>query len=75
MLILQPRTAHSLDMTHSKISIEYRIVKTVFVNVQFATFTFSSFLKINAGGARLAMGPTQPPIQWIPAVLSPGIKR
>jgi hypothetical protein len=25
--------------------------------------------------SRLALGPTQPPIQWIPGVLSPGIKQ
>jgi hypothetical protein len=24
---------------------------------------------------RLALGPTQPPIQWVPVVLSPGVKR
>jgi hypothetical protein len=25
--------------------------------------------------SRTALGPTQPPIQWVPAVLSPGVKR
>jgi hypothetical protein len=25
--------------------------------------------------SRLALGPTQPPIQWVPGVLSPGVKR
>jgi hypothetical protein len=25
--------------------------------------------------SRLAMGPTEPPIQWIPGVHSPGVKR
>jgi hypothetical protein len=25
--------------------------------------------------SRLALGPTRPPIQWVPGVLSPGIKR
>jgi hypothetical protein len=24
--------------------------------------------------ARLALGPTQPPVQWVPRVLSPGVK-
>jgi len=25
--------------------------------------------------SRPAMGPTQPPVQWVPGVLSPGVKR
>jgi hypothetical protein len=25
--------------------------------------------------SRPALGPTQPPIQWVPGVLSPGVKR
>jgi hypothetical protein len=25
--------------------------------------------------SRLALGPTQPPIHWVPGVLSPGVKR
>jgi len=25
--------------------------------------------------SRPALGPTQPPVQWVPRVLSPGIKR
>jgi hypothetical protein len=25
--------------------------------------------------SRLVLGPTQPPIQWVPGVLSPGVKR
>jgi hypothetical protein len=25
--------------------------------------------------ARSALGPTQPPVQWVPAALSPGVKR
>jgi hypothetical protein len=25
--------------------------------------------------SRLALGPTQPPIQWVPGVISPGVKR
>jgi hypothetical protein len=28
-----------------------------------------------ASVSRPALGPTQPPVQWIPAVLSPGVKR
>jgi len=24
---------------------------------------------------RLALGPTQPPVQWVPRALSPGVKR
>jgi hypothetical protein len=28
-----------------------------------------------APASRTALGPTQPPIQWVPGVLSPGVKR
>jgi hypothetical protein len=28
-----------------------------------------------APASRSALGPTQPPIQWVPVVLSPGVKR
>jgi hypothetical protein len=28
-----------------------------------------------ASVSRLALGPTQPPVQWVPRVLSPGLKR
>jgi hypothetical protein len=28
-----------------------------------------------APASRLALGPSQPPIQWVPGVLSPGVKR
>jgi hypothetical protein len=28
-----------------------------------------------ASASRLALGPTQPPVQWVPEVLSPGVKR
>jgi hypothetical protein len=32
-------------------------------------------LRIFSTSSRPAMRPTQPPIQWIPAALSPGVKR
>jgi hypothetical protein len=28
-----------------------------------------------ASASRLALEPTQPPVQWVPGVLSPGVKR
>jgi hypothetical protein len=31
--------------------------------------------RIFSTSSRPALGPTQPPIQWLPAALSPGVKR
>jgi hypothetical protein len=33
------------------------------------------FLFSVASVSRPAVGPTQPPVQWVPGVLSPGVKR
>jgi hypothetical protein len=35
----------------------------------------SIFLQVRASTSRPVLGPTQPPLQWVPVVLSPGIKR
>jgi hypothetical protein len=34
-----------------------------------------NFVLARSDASRPALGPTQPPIQWVPGVLSPGVKR
>jgi hypothetical protein len=41
---------------------------TTSIILEIKTFLFST-------ASRPALGPTQPPIQWVPGVLSPGVKR
>jgi hypothetical protein len=46
--------------------------KRVFMSL---SVIFCYMLFLLAPASRSALGPTQPPIQWVPGVLSPGVKR
>jgi hypothetical protein len=69
-------TAKLLSHTSSHISqlnkFLYKYVDVLFLLVIHLQLIFDLLL---APASRPALGPTQPPIQWVPGVLSPGAKR